>query len=80
MPCLRRRQSDRERLPTSAARDAGLTREERYRALSASGNPEFSIILKVIRALRIKLHASPAATEKPKRTTRRKSTDELSAA
>ena len=40
------------------ARDTGLTREGLYRALSPTGNPEFSTILKVIKALKIKLHAS----------------------
>lgn len=33
------------------AREAGLSRENLYRALSESGNPEFSTILKVIKAL-----------------------------
>ncbi|WP_161493312.1 DNA-binding protein [Zoogloea sp. LCSB751] len=37
---------------------AGLTREGLYKALSPAGNPEFSTILKVIKALKIKLHAS----------------------
>lgn len=41
------------------ARDTGLTREGLYRALSPTGNPEFSTILKVIKALKIKLHAAP---------------------
>jgi probable addiction module antidote protein len=31
-----------------------------YKALSAEGNPEFSTILKVTRALGIKLHAEMA--------------------
>ena len=42
------------------ARDAGLGRESLYKALSAEGNPEFATIMKVIAALRLKLHASPA--------------------
>ncbi len=41
------------------ARDTGLTREGLYKALSPAGNPEFSTILKVIKALKIKLHATP---------------------
>ncbi len=41
------------------ARDTGLTREGLYKALSPAGNPEFSTILKVIKALKIKLYATP---------------------
>lgn len=48
----------RARGMTQVARDAGLSRESLYRALSGEGNPEFGIILKVIRALGLKLHAS----------------------
>jgi probable addiction module antidote protein len=44
---------------TQLARDTGITREGLYKALSPSGNPEFSTILKVIKALKIKLHAAP---------------------
>ncbi len=39
------------------ARDTGLAREGLYKALSAEGNPEFATIMKVIRALGIRLHA-----------------------
>jgi probable addiction module antidote protein len=42
---------------TQIARDTGLSRESLYRALSPNGNPEFSTVLKVIRALGITLHA-----------------------
>jgi probable addiction module antidote protein len=42
---------------TQLARDTGLGRESLYKALSADGNPEFATIVKVIRALGIKLHA-----------------------
>ena len=41
------------------ARDTGLSRESLYRALSGNGNPEFATIWKVIKALGIKLHATP---------------------
>ena len=44
------------------ARDTGLGRESLYKALSAEGNPEFSTILKVIEALGLKLHATPATS------------------
>ncbi len=37
------------------ARDAGLGRESLYKALSPDGNPEFATVLKVIRALGLKL-------------------------
>ncbi|MBF0176287.1 MAG: putative addiction module antidote protein [Magnetococcales bacterium] len=39
------------------ARDTGISREGLYRALSADGNPEFATVMKVIKALGIKLHA-----------------------
>lgn len=45
---------------TQLARDTGLARENLYKALSAEGNPEFGTILKVIKALGLKLHAHPA--------------------
>ena len=44
------------------ARDAGLGRESLYKALSLEGNPEFGTILKVVSALGLQLHASPAKT------------------
>jgi probable addiction module antidote protein len=37
------------------AKDTGLTREGLYKALSADGNPSLGTVLKVIRALGIKL-------------------------
>ena len=43
------------------AREAGLGRESLYKALSLAGNPEFATVLKVIAALGLQLHASPAA-------------------
>ena len=45
------------------ARDAGLGRESLYKALSADGNPEFATIMKVVSALGLQLHASPAQVE-----------------
>ena len=45
---------------TQVAKDAGLSCESLYRALSADGNPSFSTILKVARALGVKLHAAAA--------------------
>lgn len=37
------------------AKDTGLTREGLYKALSADGNPSLGTVLKVVRALGIKL-------------------------
>jgi probable addiction module antidote protein len=39
------------------ARETGLGRESLYKALSPDGNPEFSTVLKVVRALGLRLHA-----------------------
>ena len=47
---------------SQVARDAGLGRESLYKALSPSGNPEFATILKVVAALGLQLHATPAST------------------
>lgn len=51
----------RARGMSQLARDTGLAREGLYKALSADGNPEFSTIMKVIKALGLKLHASHIA-------------------
>jgi probable addiction module antidote protein len=45
---------------SQVARDAGLSRESLYRALSAEGNPSFATVLKVARALGVRLHAQAA--------------------
>ena len=45
---------------TQVARDAGLSRESLYKALSGERSPSFDTILKVIAALGLKLHAEPA--------------------
>ena len=42
---------------TQVARDAGLSRESLYKALSGERSPSFDTILKVIAALDLKLHA-----------------------
>lgn len=42
------------------ARDAGMSRESLYRALSPDGNPEMATFLKVVHALGIHLHATAA--------------------
>ncbi|NML44383.1 putative addiction module antidote protein [Ramlibacter sp. G-1-2-2] len=45
---------------SQVARDAGLSRESLYKALSENGNPSFATILKVARALGLKFHAQAA--------------------
>lgn len=42
---------------SQVARDTGLSRESLYRALSENGNPSFATVLKVARALGVRLHA-----------------------
>lgn len=44
------------------ARDAGLSRESLYKALSGDRSPGFDTILKVIGALGLELHAGAART------------------
>ena len=46
----------RARGMTQLARDTGLAREGLYKALSENGNPEFATVMKVIKALGLKLH------------------------
>ena len=64
---------------TQLARDSGITREGLYNALSAEGNPEFSTVLKVVKALGLQLHAAPAVA-KAKKATRKRSTGRLATA
>ena len=45
---------------SQVAKDAGLSRESLYKALSGDRTPNFDTILKVISALGIKLHAEAA--------------------
>ena len=47
---------------TQIARDAGLGRESLYKALSPEGNPELATILRVIKALGLRLHATTLRT------------------
>lgn len=46
----------RARGMTQLSRDTGLAREVLYKALSENGNPEFATVMKVIKALGLKLH------------------------
>jgi probable addiction module antidote protein len=50
----------RARGMTQVARDTGLSRENLYKALSEDGNPSFATVLKVARALGVRLHAQVA--------------------
>lgn len=50
----------RARGMSKLASDTGLSREGLYKALSADGNPEFSTVMKVIKALGLKLHVRTA--------------------
>src|SRR5438094_5385088 len=52
------------------AKKAGLNRESLYKALGETGNPEFSTVMRIVRALGLTLSARPAAigrTPKPRR-------------
>ncbi|MGE5153217.1 MAG: addiction module antidote protein [Bdellovibrio bacteriovorus] len=45
---------------SQVARDSGLSRESLYKALSQDGNPSLATVLKVARALGLRLHAEAA--------------------
>ena len=51
---------------SEVAKAAGVTREGLYKTLGASGNPEFSTVMRVIGAMGIRLSAQ-AADAKPKK-------------
>ena len=42
------------------AESAGMTRQGLYKALSSEGNPSFTTVMKIIRALGVKLHVQVA--------------------
>ena len=50
----------RARGMSRVAEETGLTRQALYKALSSDGNPEFATVLKVVRALGLRLHLEPA--------------------
>ena len=56
---------------SQVARDAGLSRESLYKALSGERSPGFDTILKVIHALGLKLHVGAVQKGKPKIQKRR---------
>jgi probable addiction module antidote protein len=43
---------------TQVAHKAGIGRVSLYKALSSKGNPEFATVLKVVKALGLRLHAT----------------------
>lgn len=56
----------RARGMTQVAKDAGVSRENLYRALSADGNPELATVLRVITALGLRLTVTPNDTSSQK--------------
>lgn len=52
----------RARNMSQLARDTGMTREGLYKALSLTGNPSFATVLKVSRALGLRLAFVPASS------------------
>jgi probable addiction module antidote protein len=50
----------RARGMTYLAKDAGLSRESLYKALSPGAKPRYDTVLKLVAALGVKLHAVPA--------------------
>jgi len=51
----------RARGMTTVARDAGVTREALYKALSEKGDPKLSTLLGLMKALGVQLTAKPVA-------------------
>jgi probable addiction module antidote protein len=51
------------------AKNAGLNRESLYKALGETGNPEFSTVMRIMRAMGLTLSARPA---KPIRTAKKR--------
>ena len=50
---------------TQVARDAGLSRESLYKTLSGDRNPGFDTVLKIIKALGLKLHVEAGLIPTP---------------
>ena len=53
----------RARRMAVVAQETGLGRESLYKSLSSDGNPEFATVLKVVRALGLRLQATAAPEE-----------------
>ena len=56
----------RARGMTEVAQNVGASREHLYRSLSDNGNPSAITLLKIINALGIQLHATPAKSASSK--------------
>ena len=52
----------RARGMTKIAKDAGVSRESLYRALSGDTRPEFATIMKVLKAMGLRMSVAPAET------------------
>ena len=52
----------RARGMSEIANNAGLNRDSLYKALGETGNPEFSTVMRIVRALGLTLSARPTAT------------------
>jgi probable addiction module antidote protein len=52
----------RARGMSQVARETGLSRESLYKALSGEGNPAFATVMKVVKALGLRLQAEPVST------------------
>jgi len=52
------------------AKEAGLNRESLYKALGETGNPEFSTIMRVLRAMGLTLSARPTSATRASRRRR----------
>ncbi len=50
----------RAKVMSQVAKDAGLSRESLYKALSEDGNPSLDTILRLARAVGVRFHASAA--------------------
>jgi probable addiction module antidote protein len=52
----------RARGMTKIAKESGLSRESLYKALGGTGNPEFTTVMRILRALGLTLSARPTNT------------------
>jgi probable addiction module antidote protein len=52
------------------AKNSGLNREGLYKALGETGNPEFSTVMRIVRAMGLTLSARPADTTRARRKRR----------
>src|SRR6202035_6135677 len=60
----------RARGMSEIAKSAGLNRESLYKALGETGNPEFSTVMRIVRAMGLTLSARSAETTRTRRKRR----------